>query len=50
VTIHEARERLYAATIDSKVAMKLGSDNWSPGSEWRLALDGDRFAVWTSCT
>jgi alpha-amylase len=47
VAIHEARQRLYAATIDGKIAMKLGSDSWSPGNRWQLAVDGDRFAVWT---
>ncbi len=46
VDIHEARPRLYAATIDGRVAVKLGSDSWWPGGGWQLAVDGDRFAVW----
>jgi alpha-amylase len=45
--IHEARHGLYAATIDGKVAVKLGADNWNPGAGWQLAVHGDRFAVWT---
>jgi alpha-amylase len=46
VNIHEARLGLYAATIQGKLAVKLGPDSWSPGSGWRLAVDGERFAVW----
>ena len=30
VTIVEASEKLYAATIDGKVAMKIGPDAWDP--------------------
>jgi alpha-amylase len=47
VDIHEARRGLYAATIDGQVAVKLGTQSWSPGAGWQLAIDGDRFAVWT---
>ena len=32
-----------SAAIDLK---KLGRREWSPGAGWRLAVDGDRFAVW----
>lgn len=46
VEIHEARHRLYAATIDGRLAVKLGSDNWSPGGGWQLRADGEKFAVW----
>lgn len=46
VAIHEARHGLYAAIIDDKVAIKMGSRDWGPGPGWRLATDGDRFAVW----
>ena len=45
--ICEARHRLYAAIIDNRVAVKLGPDAWSPGEGWRLAVDGEKFAVWT---
>ena len=45
--IHEARQGLYAATIDGKVAVKLGSRDWNPGGGWQLAAHGDRFAVWS---
>lgn len=48
IDIHEARQGLYAATIDGRVALKLGSQGWSPGGHsWQIAVDGDRFAVWT---
>lgn len=47
VTILEARQGLYAATTDGKVAVKLGSRDWQPGGGWKLAADGERFAVWT---
>ena len=46
VEIKEAKAGLYAAVIDGKVAMKLGSADWSPGDGWTLRADGDRFAVW----
>lgn len=47
VEIYEARPGLYASRIDGQVAIKLGSQPWSPGVGWQLALDGDKFAVWT---
>jgi alpha-amylase len=46
VDIKEARQGLYAAIIDGRVAVKLGSRAWSPGWGWDLAADGERFAVW----
>ena len=46
VDIKEAKARLYAAMIDGRVAMKLGSLDWSPGDGWRLSVDGEKFAVW----
>jgi len=49
VEIHEARRGLYAANIDGKAALKLGSLPWSPGSGWQFALDGEKLAVWTRC-
>jgi alpha-amylase len=47
VEICEAKFGLYAALIAGKVAVKLGSGVWSPGGGWRLAVDGEQFAVWT---
>ncbi|MBY0525038.1 MAG: hypothetical protein K2R98_16655 [Gemmataceae bacterium] len=48
VDIHEARKGLYAATIDGKVAVKIGAQSWGPsGGNWQLACDGEKFAVWT---
>jgi alpha-amylase len=46
VDIREARSGLYAAVIDGKVAVKLGTKSWSPGGDWKLLLDGERCAVW----
>lgn len=47
VRIAAAEPQLYAAFVDNALAVKLGSDlTWSPGAGWRLALSGDRFAVW----
>jgi alpha-amylase len=47
VDIREARRGLYAAVIDGKVAVKLGARSWSPGAGWQLALEGEKFTVWT---
>jgi alpha-amylase len=44
--IREATKGLYAAFIDGRIAMKLGSRHWSPGHGWQLAIDGDKLAVW----
>src|SRR5262249_43978475 len=44
--IRAATHGLYAAVSDDRVALKLGSHDWCPGPGWRLAADGDRFAVW----
>jgi len=46
VDIKEAKPGLYAAVVDAKVAVKLGSADWSPGDGWKVAVDGDKFAVW----
>lgn len=50
----EASEKLYAATIDGKVAMKIGPDAWDPTharidvgqKAWLLAVGGLGFSVW----
>ena len=47
VDIKEATKGLYAAFVDGRLAVKLGSRDWSPGGGWRLAADGEKFAVWT---
>jgi alpha-amylase len=46
VQVHEAGKGLYAATVEGRVAVKLGSRSWSPGHGWRVASDGEQFAVW----
>jgi alpha-amylase len=45
--IRETRKGLYAAVIDDRVAVKLGSRGWWPGGGWHLAVDGEKFAVWS---
>ena len=54
VTIVKGTANLYAATVDGKIAMKIGGGDWSPGSAgvdvgqkaWELELSGPNFAVW----
>jgi len=46
VQIREARKGLYAAFIDDKIAVKIGSQEWNPGHGWHLAVFGEKFAVW----
>ncbi|MBS7256363.1 starch-binding protein [Flavobacterium branchiicola] len=51
LNIVAATNNLYAAIIDDKVAMKLGSDNWNPsGTGWTLKLSGTGFAIWDKGT
>jgi len=51
LNIVAATNNLYAAVIDDKVAMKLGSDSWSPsGTGWVLKLSGTGFAIWDKGT
>jgi alpha-amylase len=47
IEILEARKGLYAAIMDGRMAVKLGTQSWWPGHGWQLGVDGDRFAVWT---
>ncbi len=47
VNIQVADTSQYAAIIDAKVAMKIGSGNWNPGTDWTLAASGNNYAVWT---
>ncbi|PWA06857.1 starch-binding protein [Flavobacterium psychrotolerans] len=51
LNIVQASNNLYAAIIDDKVALKLGSDNWSPsGTGWVLKLSGTGFSIWDKGT
>ncbi|MEL6696369.1 MAG: alpha-amylase C-terminal beta-sheet domain-containing protein [Bacteroidota bacterium] len=51
LSIKAANWNLYAAEIDGKVAMKIGSGSWSPsGSGWTLAASGTDYAVWEKST
>jgi alpha-amylase len=44
--IREARGGLYAAICGGKVALKVGTDNWSPGDGWTFVVSGHEFCVW----
>jgi alpha-amylase len=47
VSVLEAKEGLYAAVADEKVAVKIGPAPWNPpGQKWEAACDGPDFAVW----
>lgn len=54
VTVRKATADVYAASIDDKVAMKIGSGDWSPqstglrlqGRDMKLVCSGVNFAVW----
>jgi len=37
----------YSATIDNKVAVKIGPGTWNPGSGWILNASGTDYAVWS---
>ncbi|WNJ20264.1 glucan 1,4-alpha-maltotetraohydrolase domain-containing protein [Pontibacter sp. G13] len=51
VNIEASNWDVYAATIDNKVAMKIGPGSWSPtGNDWTLAASGTDYAVWTKGT
>ncbi len=51
LNIAVAQQNLYAATIDNKVAMKIGSGSWSPsGTGWVVAASGTDWAVWEKST
>ncbi len=47
VVINAADSSKYAATIDGKVAVKIGSGSWDPGTGWTMAASGNNYAVWT---
>ena len=54
VVIQKATTDAYAATVDAKIAMKVGPGDWSPQManlqmgqrDWALACSGHNFAVW----
>ena len=54
VVILKAVGDLYAASIDSKIAMKVGPGDWSPEAAnlqvgqkvWKLATSGPNYAIW----
>lgn len=46
VNILVADTNLYAANIDNKVIVKIGSAKWAPDNSWKLLLSGNNYAVW----
>ena len=47
LNIVTAQNNLYAAIIDNKIAVKIGSGNWQPtGLDWIIAHSGNDFAIW----
>ena len=54
VVVRKAAADVYAATVDNKVAVKIGRGDWSPNGarlelgqkEWKMAASGHGFAVW----
>ena len=50
VSVRKAAGDVYAATVDDKIAVKIGRGDWSPnsagGKEWRVAVTGQNVAVW----
>lgn len=47
VYVEQAKSGLYAATINSKVAVKLGTESWSPSdTSFKLVTSGSNYAVW----
>lgn len=50
VRILRAQDNLYAARIDDKLSVKLGSRDWTPGDGWQVATSGPDYAWWTRKT
>ena len=46
VRIVKTSKDVYCAVIDDKVAMKIGTGYWEPGSEWRLEAEGREYKIW----
>lgn len=54
VVIQKATADVYAATVDAKIAMKVGPGDWSPQManlqmgqrDWALVCSGHNMAVW----
>ena len=56
VKIQRAAAAVYAATLDDRVAVKIGPGDWSPDAagvdvgqrKWELETSGHHYAVWTA--
>jgi len=47
VDIAAADDSRYAAIVDGVAAVKIGPGSWDPGPGWRVATDGNDYAIWT---
>ena len=45
VAVKKAASDVYAAFIDDKLAVKIGSGDWSPGA-WKVVSSGANYCVW----
>jgi len=54
VNVRKATAEVYAATIDDKIAMKIGPGSWEPANSnlhgYKKAASGHQFAVWEVAT
>ncbi len=49
VSIQQATANVYAAIIDDKVAVKIGSGDWSPSDvNYTLVASGNNYAIWSN--
>lgn len=46
LNILTAEQGLYAATIDGRIAVKLGWKDWTPDEGFKLLASGDHYAIW----
>ena len=54
MVVHKATADVYAASVDKKIAVKVGPGNWSPHDDglqigqkdWKLATSASKNAVW----
>jgi alpha-amylase len=47
ITIHRAEPGLYAAEVEGRVAVRLGTEAWCPGYGWREEVSGERYTIWS---
>jgi len=47
VSVQKSEATVYAAIMDGKLAMKIGSGSWTPGAGWNIVASGTDYAVWS---